>query len=42
MTQTIAQNILINNKANNRKTNYGKHPLTIFADVVKSLSRCLC
>lgn len=37
MTQTIAQNILINNKANNRKTNYGKHPLTTFADLDESI-----
>lgn len=33
MTQTIAQNILINNKANNRKTNYGQHPLDTFTDL---------
>ncbi len=33
MTQTIAQNILINNRANNRKTNYGQHPLTTFTDL---------
>jgi hypothetical protein len=37
MTQTTAQNILINNKANNRKTNYGKHPLTTFADLDESI-----
>lgn len=33
MTQTIAQNILINNRANNRKTNYGKHPIGTFTDL---------
>lgn len=37
MTQTIAQNILINNKANNRKTNYGKHPLITFKDLDDSI-----
>ena len=37
MTQTTAQNILINNKANNRKTNYGKHPLITFKDLDDSI-----
>lgn len=33
MTQTIAQNIIINNKARNRKSNYGKHPIETFEDL---------
>jgi hypothetical protein len=33
MTQTIAQNILINSKANDRRSNYGQHPLTTFKDL---------
>lgn len=35
MTQTIAQNILINSRANNRRTNYGQHPLITFNDLDK-------
>ena len=38
MTQTIAQNIIINNKANNRRSNYGKHPITTFTDLDSSIN----
>jgi hypothetical protein len=38
MTQTIAQNILINNRANNRKSNYGQHTLGTFTDLDKSIN----
>ena len=38
MTQTIAQNIIINNKAKNRKNNYGKHPIEIFEDLDQSIN----
>ena len=33
MTQTIAQNIIINNKAQNRRTNYGQHPINTFTEL---------
>jgi hypothetical protein len=38
MTQTIAQNILINSRANNRRTNYGQHPLITFNDLDKVIT----
>lgn len=38
MTQTIAQNILINSKANNRRSNYEQHPLTTFNDLETTIN----
>ena len=38
MTQTVAQNIIINNKAKNRKNNYGKHPIETFEDLDQSIN----
>jgi hypothetical protein len=38
MTQTVAQNLLINSKAQDRRTNYGKHPIETFNDLDLSIT----
>lgn len=38
MTQTIAQNLIILNDSNYRRTNYDKHPLNVFTDIDKHVT----